>query len=40
MMETVRENGLMPDNIFSKQNRMADDGTLSKTLFCDLARQA
>ncbi len=40
MMEMVRENGLMPDDIFSEQNRMADDGTLSKTLFCNLARQA
>ena len=40
MLEKVREHALMPDDIFSKQNRMADDGTLSKTLFCDLARQA
>ena len=40
MMEKVREHTLMPDGIFSKQNRMADDGTMSKTLFCDLARQA
>jgi hypothetical protein len=40
MMEKVREHALMPDDIFSKRNRMADDGTLSKTLFCDLARQA
>ena len=40
MMEKVREHNLMPEDIFSKQNKMADDGTLSKTLFCDLARQA
>ena len=40
MMEKVREHALMPNDIFSKQNRMADDGTLSKTLFCDLVRQA
>ena len=40
MMEKVREHALMPNDIFSKQNRMADNGTLSKTLFCDLVRQA
>ncbi len=40
MMAKAREHDLMPEEIFSKQNRMADDGTLSKTLFCNLARQA
>ena len=40
MMERARESNLMPEEIFSERNRMADDGTLSKTLFCDLARQA
>jgi hypothetical protein len=40
MMAKARGHNLMPEEIFSKQNRMADDGTLSKTLFCDLARQA
>jgi hypothetical protein len=40
MMVKAREHALMPKKIFSKQNRMADNGTLSKTLFCDLARQA
>jgi hypothetical protein len=40
MMAKAREHALMPDEIFSEQNRMADNGTLSKTLFCDLARQA
>jgi hypothetical protein len=40
IMEKVRGHNLMPEEIFSKQNRMADNGTLSKTLFCDLARQA
>ena len=40
MMAMAREQDLMPDKIFSEKNRMADDGTLSKTLFCDLARQA
>ena len=40
MMAKVRGHNLTPEEIFSKQNRMAEDGTLSKTLFCDLARQA
>ena len=40
MMAMAREHDLMPDEIFSEKNRMADDGTLSKTLFCDLVRQA
>ena len=40
MMGKAREYNLMPEEIFSERNRMADDGTLSKTLFCDLARQA
>ena len=40
MMGKAREHGLIPEEIFSERNRMADDGTLSKTLFCDLARQA
>ncbi len=30
----------MPDEIFSKKHCMADDGTLCKTLFYDMARQA
>ena len=40
MMENARRYNLMPEEIFSERNRMADDGTLCKTLFCDLARQA
>ncbi len=40
MMAKARGHNLMPEEIFSEQNRMADGGTLSKTLFCDLARQA
>jgi hypothetical protein len=40
MMAKAWEHDLMPEEICSKQNRMADDGTLSKTLFCNLARQA
>ena len=39
MMAKAREHSLMPEEIFSKKNRMADDGTLSKMLFCNLARQ-
>jgi hypothetical protein len=31
MLETARRNGLMPEEIFSKQNKMADDGTLTLT---------
>jgi hypothetical protein len=30
----------MPEEIFSKKNRMADDGTLFKTLFCIITQQA
>jgi hypothetical protein len=30
----------MPDKIFSKKNRMADDGTLAKTLFYNLVHQS
>ena len=31
---------MMPEEIFSEKNRMADYGTLCKTLFFDIARQA
>ena len=40
MMDNVRRFKLMPDEIFSDKNRMADDGTLTKTLFYDLTRQS
>jgi hypothetical protein len=40
MMKNVREHNLMPEEIFSECNRMADDGTLCKTLFYDITRQA
>jgi hypothetical protein len=30
----------MPNKIFSEKNRMADDGTLAKTLFYDLVCQS
>jgi hypothetical protein len=35
MMGQARSYNLMPDEIYSKKNRMADDGTLTKTLFFD-----
>jgi hypothetical protein len=40
MLQNARINNLMPEEIFSEKNRMADDGTLCKTLFFDIARQA
>ena len=39
MMTNVRKCNLMPEQIFSEKNRMADDGTLCKTLFYDITRQ-
>jgi hypothetical protein len=30
----------MPEEVFSKKNRMADNGTLTKMLFYDVTRQA
>jgi len=40
MLNNVRRHELMPEEIFSEKNRMADDGTLAKTLFYDLVRQS
>ncbi len=40
MMKNVRDHQLMLEEIFSKKNCMADDGTLTKTLFYDVTRQA
>jgi hypothetical protein len=40
MMKNVHDHQLMPEEIFSKKNRMADNGTLTKMLFYDVARQA
>ena len=34
MMGSACEHHLMPEEIYSKKNRMADDGMLCKTLFC------
>ena len=40
MMGQTHKYHMMPDEIYSKKNRMADDGTLAKTLFFDIARQS
>jgi hypothetical protein len=40
MLQNARKHNQMPEEIFSKKNWMADDGTLCKTLFFDIARQA
>ncbi len=36
MLKNVRDHNLMPEEIFSKINRMADNGTLRKILFNDI----
>ncbi len=40
MLYNAWEYKQMPEEIFSKKNRMADDGTLFKTLFCIITQQA
>jgi hypothetical protein len=40
MMKNVCKYNQMPEEIFSEKNRMADDGTLCKTLFYVITRQA
>ena len=40
MMTNIRKCNLMPEEIFIEKNRTADDGTLCKTLFYDITRQA
>jgi hypothetical protein len=40
MIQTARGHHHIPEEIFSKKNRMADDGTLCKMLFYDITRQA
>ena len=40
MMNNTRMYNLMPEETFSEKNRMADDGTLCKTLFYDITWQA
>jgi hypothetical protein len=40
MMQNVRDHCMMPKEIYSKKNHMADDGMLTKTLFYDMICQA
>ena len=40
MLHNVRKYKLMPEEIYSEKNRLADDGTLVKVLFYDIVRQA
>jgi hypothetical protein len=40
MMGQARDHNLMSDEIYSEKNWMADNGTLTKTLFFNIARQA
>jgi hypothetical protein len=39
MMSNAREHHLMPKEIFSKKNRMANNGTLRKTLFYNITQK-
>ncbi len=39
MLHNMRKYKLMPEEIFSEKNWLADDGTLSKVLFYDIVRQ-
>jgi hypothetical protein len=39
MLDTARKYKLVPEEIFSEKNRMADNGGLAKTLFYDIMRQ-
>jgi hypothetical protein len=40
MLNSARDHNLMPEEIFSKKNRMAEDSTLCKTLVYDITQQA
>jgi hypothetical protein len=40
MMNYARKHHLVPEEIFNEKNRIADDGTLCKTLFYDISHQA
>jgi hypothetical protein len=40
MMSNAQGYNLMPEEMFSEKNWMADDGTLCKTLFYNITRQA
>ena len=39
MLSNARRRNLIPEVIYSKQNRMVDDGTLTKVLTYDIIRQ-
>jgi hypothetical protein len=39
MLNTARSYKLIPEEIYSKQNQLANDGTLAKVLFYDILRQ-
>jgi hypothetical protein len=39
MLANVRKYKLMPEEVYSEQNRLADNGTLSKVLFYDIVQQ-
>ena len=38
MLDNARKHGYAPEVIYSKNNTMADDGSLAKVLFFDIAR--
>jgi hypothetical protein len=40
MLTNARNHNLVSEEIFSERNRMANNGTLCKTLFYDITRQA
>jgi uncharacterized protein (UPF0332 family) len=39
MLQQARKYKLLPEEIYSERNRLADDGTLAKVLFYDIVRQ-
>ena len=39
MLQQARKYKLVPEEIYSEQNRLADDGTLTKVLFYNIVRQ-
>ncbi len=39
MLANARKYQLMPEEVFRERNRLADDGTLSKIIIFDIARQ-
>jgi hypothetical protein len=39
MLQMARKYKLMPEEVFSKRNCLADDGTLIKVLFYDIVHQ-